>query len=80
MLHPLVERGRGGSREKIEEEPDSDFSDSQGEDGVSTRTSRYKLSLEEVEDLLGAIHATLEIQEEKDIVAPRADVQGPWGV
>lgn len=34
-------------------------------DGESTRTSQYKLSLEEVEVLLGAIHSTLGIQEEK---------------
>lgn len=40
-------------------------SEGEGLDGESTRPSRYKLSLEEVEDLLGAIHTTLGIQEEK---------------
>ncbi|XP_040197835.1 uncharacterized protein LOC120930723 [Rana temporaria] len=37
-------------------------SDEAGED---SRSSRYKVSLDEVDDLLSAIHTTLEIQEEK---------------
>lgn len=65
----------GGSRVEIEEEPDSTASDSQREsdveevDGESTKTSRYKLSLDEVEELLGAIHTTLGIQEEKKVLS-----------
>lgn len=61
----------GGARFEVEEEPDSGSSDPQGEsegeeaEGESTRSSRYKLSLEEVEELLGAIHTTLGIQEER---------------
>ena len=61
----------GDLREDVEEEQDSAASDSQkesegeGKEGKSSRNSRYKLSLEEVDDLLGAIHATLGISEEK---------------
>ena len=51
--------------------PDSATSDSQegsdgeDQDGESRKPSRYKLSLDEVEDLLGAVYTTLGIQTDK---------------
>ena len=56
--------------------PDSATSDSQegsdgeGQDQESKKPSRYKLSLDEVEDLLGAVYTTLGIQTDKNSYPP----------
>ncbi|PIO24691.1 hypothetical protein AB205_0000360, partial [Aquarana catesbeiana] len=66
-----AEETAGPSREEAREEPDSATSSSQDEsegenwDGESRRPSRYKLSLDEVEDILGAVYTTLGIQVDK---------------
>ncbi|XP_077336773.1 lamina-associated polypeptide 2, isoforms alpha/zeta-like isoform X2 [Lithobates pipiens] len=46
--------------------PDSSDTDSgQEEDQVTSKASKYRLSLEEVDELMGAIYDTLEIEEEE---------------
>ena len=78
VIPPNPEVLPSGSREKpadiredAEEEQDSAASSSQEEsdsektEAGSSKVSRYKLSLEEVEELLETIHATLGIVEEK---------------
>ena len=78
LIPPILEALPSGSRgnpedirESAEEEHDSEASNSQKESdserrqGRTPKASRYKLSLEEVEDLLQTIHTTLGIVEEK---------------
>ncbi|PIN97262.1 hypothetical protein AB205_0124080, partial [Aquarana catesbeiana] len=71
MATASAEETPGPSREEAREEPDSatsgsqDESEGENQDGESRRPSRYKLSLDEVEELLGSVYTTLGIQVDK---------------
>lgn len=71
-MHPSTSASTPlASRKEAEEELDSAAlgtqADSEGEglEGVFRKSSQYKLSLEAVDDLLGAIYTTLGIQAHK---------------
>lgn len=72
---PSTSRDIQGEASKVVEACDSSPPDSQGEseaeggDGDPVRPSRYKLTLDEVDDLLGAIHTTLGIQDERKVLS-----------
>lgn len=47
----------------------SDSNDKNPLEGLSVGPSRYKLSLEEVDSLLGSIYQTLDIEEDKAVLS-----------